>query len=199
MVLGRFEFSGQHTSVYRTGAKIHAVTSSTQWDSSDATIAPTELQFFTQSATALTDTLTSPSVVIDSDGDLIAYHDLHVTEQVNCNKATGYSLVTANNVKVNGYVEMTGITVLTGGTNSIAGNLSLTGGLTVAMNTGVSIDVTGTAPVNIASTLNANGALNVAAATALTLASGTGLAVTADATVGGTLDVTGVEIGRAHV
>lgn len=192
VILGRFEFSGQHTSVYRTGAKIHAVTSSTQWDASDSTIAPTELQFFTQSATALTDTLTSPSVVIDSDGDLIAYHDVNVTEQLNCNKASGYSLVTANNAKVNGYVEMTGITVLTGGTNSIAGDLSLTGGLTVATNSGTSIDVTGTAPVNIASTLNANGALNVAAATALTLASGTGLAVTADATVGGTLDVTGV-------
>ena len=192
VVLGKYEFSGQHTSVYRTGAKIHAVTSSTQWDATDTTIAPTELQFFTQSATAMTDNLTSPAVVIDSAGDLNASHNLNVTEQINCNKATGYSLVTANNMKVNGYVEMTGITVLTGGTNSIAGDLSVTGGVTVAKNSGTSIDVTGTAPVNIASTLNANGALNVAAATALTLASGTGLAVTADATVGGTLDVTGV-------
>lgn len=191
VILGRSEFSGQHSGVYRTGAKIHAVTSSTQWDSSDTTIAPTELQFFTQSATALTDALTSPAVTIDSDGDLVAAHNLDVTEQLNCNKATGYSLVTASNAKVNGYVEMTGITVLTGGTNSIAGNLSLTGGLTVAQNSGTSIDVTGTAPVNIAPTLNANGALNVAGAAALTLASGTGLAVTADATVGGTLAVTG--------
>jgi fibronectin-binding autotransporter adhesin len=191
VILGKYEFSGQHSDVYRTGAKIHAVTSSTQWDSSDSTIAPTELQFFTQSATALTDALTSPAVTIDSDGDLIAAHNLDVTDQLNCNKATGYSLVTANNAKINGYVEMTGITVLTGGTNSIAGNLSLTGGLTVAQNSGTSIDVTGTAPVNIASTLNANGALNVAGAAALTLASGTGLAVTANATVGGTLAVTG--------
>jgi hypothetical protein len=192
VILGKYEFSGQHTSVYRTGAKIHAVTSSTQWDSTDTTIAPTELQFFTQSATAMTDNLTSPAVVIDSDGDLNASQNLNVTEQVNCNKATGYSLVTANNMKVNGYVEMTGITVLSGGTNSIAGDLSVAGGVSVALNSGVSIDVTGTAPVNIASTLNANGALNAAGATALTLASGTGLAVTADATVGGTFDVTGV-------
>lgn len=191
VTLGRMEFSGQHSGLYRTGAKIHAITSTTQWDGADATIAPTELHFFTQSAAALTDNLTSAAVVIDSNGHLRANNTFTAEGQVNCNKATGYSLVTAKNAKINGYVEMTGITVLSGGTNSIAGDLGLTGALTITQNTGSSISVAGSAPVDITPTLNANGALNVAGAAALTLASGTGLAVTADATVGGTLDVTG--------
>jgi hypothetical protein len=190
VVLGRFEFSGQHSSVYRTGAKIHAVTSSTQWDGSDTTIAPTELQFYTQSATALTDALTSPVVVIDSAGDLNASNNLNVTNQILANKATGYSLVTASNAKVNGYVEMTGINVLSGGTNTIAGNVSMPSGELTINNAGfVGLDVTGFS--NFHSNVSVSAGMSCSGHAQFTRPSSNGITVTADAGIGGALNVGG--------
>jgi fibronectin-binding autotransporter adhesin len=148
--LGKMVFSGHHSDVYRTGAKILAVTSSTEWDSVDTTLAPTELQFFTQSATAATDDLTSPVLTITSDGKLCASDIIEAEGQINATKGTGYSLVASSNIKATGYVEMTGINVLTGGTNAIAGDLGVTGAVTITKNLpGESLTIGGSAPVSI--------------------------------------------------
>lgn len=187
VVLGRMEWSGQHSDLYRTGAKIRVVTSATQWDGADATVAPTEIQFFTQSATAVTDNLTSPGVTIDSNGYLRALKRLYVTNQAYFNAGSGYGINVASNAKVSGYLESTGINVLSGGTNSVAGDLGLTGGLTITQNTGSSLTIDGTAPVAITPDITATGTLLLHGQASLVAPSGLGLAVTSDATIGGTL------------
>ena len=190
VVLGRMEWSGQHSGLYRTGAKIHVVTSSVQWDASDSTVAPTELHFFTQSDVAASDSLTSPAVKIISDGTLSAKQGFTVDGQASFLAATGYSLTAASNIKANGYVEATGMTILSGGTNSIAGDLGLTGGLTITQNTGSSLTIAGSAPVSITPAVTASSTLGVGGKASFT-SSGVGVEVTNNATIGGTLGVTG--------
>jgi hypothetical protein len=194
VVLGRFTFSGKHTAETgtsaRMGAEIRAVTSSSEWSGSDTTIAPTEIQFFTQNG-ATGDQLTSPVLTIDSDGKLLGTNNFTTTGQIRGDKATGHSIVAQSIIKANSYVECTGINVLSGGTNSIAGDTTVTGALTVTSNTGSSITVDGSAPVNITPNVSITGTLGVAGALSATLGSGTGLSVTADASIGGALTVSG--------
>ena len=102
VVLSKFVFTGRRSITYREGAAIVARTDATNaWDESNAAVAPTELQFFTQDVST-TDMMTTPRVVIQSDGTLKARYDATVSGVLTASASTGVGLVVSSDATVSG-------------------------------------------------------------------------------------------------
>ena len=158
--LFEFHFGGRRGTTYRNGASIVARTdASDQWDASNAVIAPTNLQFFTQDAT-ITDKLSSPRVVISSSGELQAKYDASVSGVLTAGAASGVGLQVDADANVDGDLTALTLTATSGPSSftsvTASGALGVTGVVTTAddVDVGGALSVAGTSAYTGTATFN---------------------------------------------